>query len=77
LRSTRVHGDARLLATHVIAIGDITPFERAKMIRDVENIWRRLLAMPLTEKQLEKGKELAREFEVRRIARMNALLEEE
>ena len=47
------------------------------MIRDVENIWRRLLAMPLTEKQLEKGKELAREFEVRRIARMNALLEEE
>jgi hypothetical protein len=61
----------------VIAIGDITSFERATMIRDVENIWRRLLAMPLTEKQLEKGKELAREFEARRIARMNAPLEEE
>jgi hypothetical protein len=71
-----VHGDARLLAEHVIKHADIHRFERNKMIDDVNELCRHLDAMPLTEEQLNKGRELAREFEAKRITRMKAPVEE-
>lgn len=67
-----VHGDARKLALYVISDADIYPFERNKLIEDVKDVTERLYALPLTKEQMAKGKELVREFEAKRVARMNA-----
>jgi hypothetical protein len=72
----QVRGDARGLALHIIATGDITPFDRESMIRHVNNIWKRLQALPLTKQQMRKGKKLLAEFEANRIKRMNSPLED-
>jgi hypothetical protein len=71
----RVHGDVGLLASYVVANGTISPFDRASMFRNVVDICDRIMSLPLTEKQLEKGRKLLSELEARRIARMNSPVE--
>jgi len=72
-----VDGAARRLAIYVVATGNITTFDRPTMIKQAESVCQQLYARPLTEEQMRKGKKLMREFEENRVARMNAVVEDE
>jgi hypothetical protein len=71
-----IYGDAGLLASHVIAHAGVSLFDRKTMVRDVVDIHDQIMALPLTEKQLAKGRKLFAEIEAKRIERMNRPFEE-
>ncbi len=72
-----VDGAARRLAIYVVATGQITTFDRPTMIEQAKSVCQELYARPLTEEQMRKGRELMREFEENRVARMNAAVKDE
>jgi hypothetical protein len=72
----RIHGDAGLLAGHVITHSGVSLFDRKTMVRDVVDICERVKALPLTEKDLKRAKKLFAELEAKRIERMNSPVEE-
>jgi hypothetical protein len=63
-------------SAHVIAHAGVSLFDRKTMVRDVVDIHDQIMALPLTEKQLAKGRKLFDEIEAKRIERMNRPFEE-
>lgn len=72
-----IDGDARRLAIYVIANGDITTFDRPTMIKHTKSVVDELYSLPLSEQQMKDGMRLAKEFEEKRVARMNSPIEDE
>ena len=64
-------------AIYVIANGEITTFDRPTMIKHTKRIVDELYSLPLSEQQMKDGMRLAREFEEKRVARMNSQIEVE
>jgi hypothetical protein len=72
-----IDGDARRLAIHVIENGEITTFDRPTMIKHTKRVVDELYSLPLSDQQMKAGMRLAKEFEEKRVARMNSPIEDE
>ena len=73
----KIDGDARRLAIYVIANGEITTFDRPTMIKHTKRVVDKLYSLPLSEQQMKDGIRLSREFEEKRVARMNSPIGDE
>jgi hypothetical protein len=73
----KIEGDARRLVIYVIANGEITTFDRPTMIKHTKRVVDELYSLPVSEQQMKDGMRLAREFEEKRVARMNSPIEDE
>ena len=72
-----ITGDARRLAVYVVATGEITTFDRPTMIEHTKRVVNELFNLPISDKQMNDGMKLAREVEEKRVARMNAPIDDE
>ena len=73
----KIDGDPRRLAIYVIANGEITTFDRPTMIKHTKRVVDKLYSLPLSEQQMKDGIRLSREFEEKRVARMNSPIGDE
>jgi hypothetical protein len=71
-----ITGSARRLALYVMANGDINPFDRVALVERTKHVVDELYSLPVSEEQMQDGMRLAREFEGKRIARMNLRTED-